>query len=93
VKSEKELTSIVIHSITSIHIRHAPDRTSIHPNVRAPRTADDACVGAECNVSHVRRVGIGSWREESVTLVKEGWVRVRSGGVPAASSMHGVSQC
>ena len=82
--------SIVIHSITSIHVCHTPGRTNIHRDVRAPRTADDVRVGAESNTSHVGHVG--SWREEGVTLVEEGWVRVRSGGVPAASPMHDVSR-
>jgi hypothetical protein len=79
----------VIYCITSIHIRHAPGRTNIHPNVRSPRTADNARVGSECNSSHVGRVGIGSWWEKGVTLVEEGWVRMRSGGVPVVSSRHG----
>jgi hypothetical protein len=92
VKSENELTSIVIHSITSIHARHVPGRTNIHLSVRTPRTADDARVGAERNAPHVGRAGIGSWREEGVTLVEEGWVRMPSGGVPAASRMHGMSR-
>jgi hypothetical protein len=74
----------VIHSITSIHACHVP---GIHPNVRAPRTADDAHV-AERDVSHVGRGGLGSWREEGVTLGEEGWVRMTSGGVPAPSQMH-----
>jgi len=91
VKLEKELTSVVIYSITSIHIRHAPRRTNIHPNVRTPRTADNARVAAEYNPSHVGRVGIGSWREEGVTLVEKRWVRMRSVGVLIASPMHGMS--
>ena len=64
----------MIHSITSIHVCHTPCRTNIHHDVRAPRTADDARVGAERNASHVGHVG--SWREEGVTPVEEGWVRM-----------------
>jgi hypothetical protein len=80
----------MIYSITSIHICHAPGRTNIHPSVRAPRTADDARVGADCNASHIGHVG--SCRRKGVTLVEEGWVRMRSGGILAASPMHGVSR-
>lgn len=28
-----EVKSIVVHYVTSIHVRHAPGRTNIHPNV------------------------------------------------------------
>ena len=78
------------HSITSIHVR---SMTDIHPNVRTPRTADDTRVGAKCRASHVGHVGVGSWREEGVTLVEERWVRMSSGTVQAASFMHSMSLC
>lgn len=65
------LTYIMVHPITSIHVRGAPSRTNIHPRVRTPRTGHDARVGAYSNASHVGHAGVGPGREEGVTLAEE----------------------